>query len=93
MKITATCSGGLAGRSECYQLDTREHADGKALEALLEQLDFFGAAPPCGIGADLPRWDITVEDGARRHRVSFTEGGAGAAGWQTLLTQLRRNPV
>jgi hypothetical protein len=90
MKITATASGGFAGRTECYQLDTTCRADGKSLESLLHQLDFFGAAPPCGIGADMQRWEITVDDGPRRHTVTLTEDLAGAAtGWQALLDHLR----
>jgi hypothetical protein len=92
MKITAKASGGFAGRSECYELDTTGRPDGKSVEALLRQLDFFGAAPTCGVGADIPRWEITVADGPRCHTVVVTEdGGVGAAGWQELLAHLRRS--
>jgi hypothetical protein len=91
MKITARASGGFAGGAECYQLDTACRPDGKSVEALLHQLDFFGAAPPCGIGADIPRWQITVEDGLRSHTVTLAEDGSAAAvKWQALLEHLRQ---
>jgi hypothetical protein len=92
MKITATSSGGFAGRTDSYQLDTECSADGKSVEDLLQRLDFFGAAPPCGVGADIPRWEITVDDGPRRHTVTLMEdGNASAIGWQSLLEHLRRS--
>lgn len=90
MKITASASGGFAGRSECYELDTSCRPDGKSVEALLHKLDFFAAAPPSGLGADIPRWEITVDDGPRRHTVTLTEDLVGAATeWQALLAHLR----
>jgi len=92
MKITAKASGGFAGHSECYELDTSCHADGKSVEALLQRLDFFGAAPPHAIGADIPRWEITVDDGPRRRTVVLQDdGSAGTAGWHRLLEHLRHS--
>jgi hypothetical protein len=92
MKITASSSGGFAGRTERYELDTSCRADGKSVEALLHQLDFFGAAPPCSIGADIGRWEITVDDGPRRHTVTLSEDKLGAATeWQALLEHLRNS--
>jgi hypothetical protein len=91
MKITAKASGGFAGRTECYELDTSCGANGKSVEALLHKLDFFGAAaPPCGIGADIPRWEITVDDGPRRHTVRLTEDSLAATEWPALLAHLRK---
>jgi hypothetical protein len=90
MKISATGSGGFSGRSEYYELDTGQLDQGEAIEALLRQLDFFAAAPPAAVGADIGRWDITVADGAREHTVTFAEdGSAGSAPWQALLARLR----
>lgn len=90
MKISATGSGGFSGRAEHYELDTGRIAQGEALETLLRQLDFFEAAPPACVGADIGRWDITVADGAREHTVTFAEDGSpGAAPWQALLARLR----
>jgi hypothetical protein len=57
---------------------------------LLQRLDFFGAAPACAVGADIPRWEITVDDGPRRHTVTLTEDGAGG-GWTALLEHLRNS--
>jgi hypothetical protein len=90
MKISATASGGFAGRSDCVELDTGCHPDGRAIEALLERLDFFGAALPTAIGADLVRWEITADDGRRRRTLVLHEdGGPDAAGWPALLAHLR----
>ncbi|MDN4053454.1 hypothetical protein QPK32_10220 [Massilia sp. YIM B02763] len=90
MKITARTGGGFAGIERCVELDTGGHADGKAVEALLERLDFFGPAPACPVGADLRRWEITVDDGRRCRTVTVAEDGLppGAA-WQALLDHLR----
>lgn len=91
MKITAKASAGFTGRTDCYELDTSCRADGDSVEALLHKLDFFGAAPACSVGADLPRWEITVDDGARRHTVTLTEDNVGiATEWQALLEHLRQ---
>jgi hypothetical protein len=78
MKISARASGGFAGLDQKVELDTALGADGAALEALLGRLDFFSAAPECAVGADLPRWEITVEDGARCHTVFLSDNGGGA---------------
>ncbi len=88
MKISARACGGFAGLAESYELDTALRPDGAALEDLLLRLDFFQAAPPCPIGADLPRWEITVEDGLRCHTVFLREDGSGGD-WQHLLDGLR----
>jgi hypothetical protein len=89
MKITAKASGGFAGRGDCFELDTACRADGAAIEALLEQLDFFGAAPSPAAGADLIRWEITTDDGQRCHTVVLHEDGFDQAGWPVLLAYLR----
>jgi hypothetical protein len=53
-------------------------------------VDFFGATPPCAVGADLPRWEITVEDGGRCRSVVLAEDGSlDATGWPALLAHLR----
>lgn len=90
MKITAKQGGGFAGGERCVELDTACRADGQSLEALVRQLDFFGAAPPCAVGADITRWEITVEDGPRKHTVTLLDdGNLGATGWPALLEHLR----
>jgi hypothetical protein len=94
MKITAKSSGGFAGGAECYELDTSCRPEGKSVESLLDHIDFFGATPGCSIGADIPRWEITVDDGPRRHTVTLTEDKlATETGWQSLLQHLRGNPA
>ena len=89
MKISARACGGFAGLAEAYDLDTLAVPGGGELEDLLGRLDFFAAAPACSIGADLPRWEITVEDGPRCHTVFVREDGSGGD-WQALLDGLRK---
>ncbi len=90
MKISASSSGGYAGQSEHFELDTHTHRNGKAIETLLGELDFFGATPPDVIGADLSRWQLSVDDGHRRRTITFAEdGSAASAPWQNLLAGLR----
>jgi hypothetical protein len=90
MKIKARSSGGFAGRTHHYELDTACAANGASLEELLHRIDFFGTDPVCGLGADLARWDITVEDGARCRTVTlFEDGASGGPGWQNLIGHLR----
>jgi hypothetical protein len=46
--------------------------------------------PPDAVGADLRRWEITADDGARCHTVRLAEdGGPGFATWQALIAHLR----
>jgi hypothetical protein len=90
MKIVARRAGGFAGIEHRVELDTGVRADGPALEALLERLDFFGPAPACAVGADLRRWEITADDGRRCRTVTLTEDMLPAApGWDALLAHLR----
>ncbi|HEV7814418.1 MAG TPA: protealysin inhibitor emfourin [Janthinobacterium sp.] len=93
MKITATGSGGFAGLSERYEIDTETSPAGKALEAALADSGFFAApaqATPQHAGADLVRWTISVEYGGRQHAVSFVEDGSSDyERWQNLLAHIR----
>jgi hypothetical protein len=88
MKISARACGGFAGLAQAYDLDTACHPGGGELETMIDRLDFFSAAPSCPVGADLPRWEITVEDGQRCHTVFLREDG-GSGDWQMLLERLR----
>ena len=93
MKISATSSGGFAGLSEHYEIDTAASAKGKSLEAALAGSGFFAAKADAAsevIGADIPRWTITVDADGRRHTLSFAEDGSAANGqWQNLVAQIR----
>jgi hypothetical protein len=95
MKITASGSGGFAGLSEHYTVDTAASAAGPALEAAVDDSGFFAAAAatqaaPAVVGADLMRWTITVDGGDRSQTLSFAEDGkAGSARWRDLLAQIR----
>ena len=91
MKISATGGGGFAGVSEHYELDTRRLPQGGAIEALLQNLDFFHAAEPEAVlGADIPRWEITVDDGRQCRTVAFADdGGPACARWKPLIAHLK----
>jgi hypothetical protein len=90
VKITATTQGGFAGGARRVELDTACLPGGRDLEALLHRVDFFGAAPPCAAGADIPHWEITVDDGARcRSVVLLDDGSLDATEWPALLAHLR----
>lgn len=90
MRIQAKMAGGFAGIERCVDLDTASRKDGADLEALVRQANFFGTAPAQAVGADLPRWEITVEDGQRCHSVLLVDDGSfDALGWPALLAHLR----
>ncbi|MEN3275610.1 MAG: hypothetical protein V7631_1400 [Massilia sp.] len=90
MKITAKMAGGFAGLEKQVELDTACIAGGRDLEALLHRVDFFGEVPPCAVGADLPRWEITVDDGRRcRSVVLADDGSLDQTAWPALLAHLR----
>ncbi|MES2902352.1 MAG: hypothetical protein V4723_21670 [Pseudomonadota bacterium] len=89
MKVSAKGSGGWCGASQCYDIDTTNLENGKAIERLVAQLD-FGAPHPETIGADLLRWQVTVDDGGVCRSTEFVDDGSGAsAPWHLLLAQIR----
>ncbi len=88
MKISATCSGGFSGHTECYDIDTARIDNGKAIEELLQTLDY--PPPPPGVGADLQRWEVVIDDGSGQRKVAFADDGSSeAAPWQLLISELR----
>ncbi|UQV48321.1 hypothetical protein KIV45_28375 [Janthinobacterium lividum] len=92
MKISARSSGGFAGLSEQYDIDTQAHPAGPGLEAALASSAFFTHQQPTGeqVGADIPHWQITVEAPTARRTITFAEdGSAENARWEQLLTQIR----
>lgn len=92
MKISARSSGGFAGLSEQYEIDTQAHPAGPRLEAALASSGFFTQPPATDeqVGADIPRWQITVDAPTARRTITFAEdGSAENARWQQLLAQIR----
>ncbi len=93
MKISATSSGGFAGLSEHYDIDTETSAAGRALETVVANSGFFEDADDAAtepVGADMQRWRISIDDHGRQHTVSFVEDGAADKGrWQSLISQIR----
>ncbi|HEY0487964.1 MAG TPA: protealysin inhibitor emfourin [Telluria sp.] len=91
MKVSIKGGGGFAGTAEHYEIDTARVAQGEAIEALLQDLDFFAApVPPAPVGADIPHWEITVDDGRQCRTVSFAEdGGPACAQWKPVIERVR----
>ncbi len=83
MKISVRQSGGYAGVPiDLGTADTAHSANGPHLEALVKQAGFFALpAEVAGdtVGADLPRYTLTVSDVGRDHTVTFTDGGEPTA--------------
>jgi hypothetical protein len=80
VELTLRKSGGYAGTgTETARLDASRLAgpDRERLDALLDGAGFFGlpAEAPGAIGADLPRYELTVQDGDRAHAVAWNEAG------------------
>lgn len=92
MKISARSSGGFAGLSEQYDIDTQAHPAGPGLEAALASSGFFThkQAMDEQLGADIAQWQITVDAPTARHTIRFQDdGSAENARWQQLLTKIR----
>jgi hypothetical protein len=88
MLISAVVSGGFSGLPQHYNIDTRRHPAGPALEAAVAACAFFTApAPSAPIGADLAQWDLTITaDHQQRQRHIVENGGPP---WQDLLDLIR----
>lgn len=55
---------------------------GRAIQAAITESDFFNlpaTSPTTTVGADQLTYEIAVEDGGRRHRVSFVDDGGPVA--------------
>lgn len=95
MKITVKRSGGFAGLTEnIADLDTsqldRETADKIAAQvASAGFFDYPAEAAGGAVGADMYRYEITVTDGARHHKVSFAESAPEAAALLDLVNTLQ----
>jgi hypothetical protein len=85
LRISIKRTGGFAGLSETIaEKDTAAipSAVAERLAGLVAASDFFAlpAALPGKAGADMHRYEITVEDGARRHTVAFVDDESPAIG-------------
>jgi hypothetical protein len=82
MKITIRQSGGFAGTSmelAAVDVEALGPARAAALRKAVEATGFFGLPGRLGggeVGADLATYEIAVEDGGRRHTVSFVDDGS-----------------
>ncbi len=90
MKISVTGGGGFAGQTAQFEVDTSQLPNGRTIETLVADIGFFSRVPTEAVGADMVRWTIDIDDGPRRHSVTFAEdGSAESAPWQTLLAHIR----
>jgi hypothetical protein len=82
--------GGYAGGGEepvRVDADRLPDPERERLRELLDGTGFFGlpAEAPGAIGADLPRYELTVRDGDREHTVAWNDdGGPETAHLRTL---------
>lgn len=84
MKLTLTRTGGFAGQSEVYSLDTEriDAARSAKVKELLGNANFFqlaGEVVGDEIGADMFEYELRVDDGSRSHTVKFSGGGEKTA--------------
>jgi emfourin len=90
VKLTLKQSGGFAG---IEQEPVRVDADRLPEDARerLHSLVSGAAKPPEVVGADLPRYELTIEDGDARHTVAWhDDGGPDAAGLRALAEEVQR---
>ena len=95
MRITVTRSGGYAGLSEpIADVDSAALPESKRtrLASEIAACKFFTLPETVGgsVGADMFRYEITIEDGGRRHTVAFTDDNTPAtAGLKRLVESLQ----
>jgi len=80
MNISIKRSGGFAGVTEDLGTTNTAQLDAalaQQVEQIVQNLDFFNlpAIISSGIGADLMRYEVTVEEGNRQHTVIFEDDG------------------
>ena len=79
MELTLRKGGGYAGTEEQRRVDAGRLSEPERnrLRELLDGAGFFGlpAEAPGAIGADLPRYELTVRDGDREHTVAWNDAG------------------
>lgn len=95
MRITVTRSGGYAGLSEAIaDVDTATLPEAKRtrVESAIAACRFFTLPETVtgGVGADMFRYEITIEDSGRRHAVAFTDDDSPAsAGLKRLVESVQ----
>ena len=96
MRISVTRTGGYAGLSTpVADLDTARVSDSARarITALVDACGFFAlpdTVQGTGVGADMFRYEITVEDGPRRHTVAFVDDDSpSTAGLKRLIGSIQ----
>ena len=83
MRIEVRTQGGFAGSvrrpSLVVETEDLEPADARELEALAAALPAGGPGGRAGVGADLMRYDVLVDDASGRRTASFFEPNVPAA--------------
>jgi hypothetical protein len=90
VRLTLKQSGGYAGIvQEPVRVDS-DRLEPDARERLHALVNDAGEAPET-IGADLPRYELTIEDGEDTRTVVWhDDGGPGAAGLRALAEEVQR---
>jgi len=97
MRVQVKQSGGYAGIPiDLADIDTATlaPADAHRLEQRVRDVGFFQLPATMDdsaavVMADRARYEVTVEDGGRRHVVSFPEGAPGTEAVRELVTALQ----
>jgi hypothetical protein len=96
VRISVTRTGGYAGLSEqIADVDTERMPKAAAarIVSLVDAGKFFALpdrVPSTKVGADMFRYEITVEDGSRRHTVAFLDDDSpSTAGLRQLVASLQ----
>lgn len=79
MKVSVKRTGGYAGVSDSFDVDTAQidGAVGQQIEQMIQSIGFFSfPADATGVGADMMRYEITVDDGQRQHTIAFSDDGS-----------------
>jgi hypothetical protein len=89
MRIVIRRSGGYAGETDTANIDTSRLDPGRAreIERLVDQASAGAALGGGPVGADLMRYDITIEDGEDSRSLSFLDDGSPDAGPMKRLVE------
>ena len=89
MRIEVRQSGGYAGRQEVASVDTSRYDSGRArrIEQLVQQASAAVSAEE-PVGADLMRYEITIQNEGKTRSLSFVDDGTPSA-LRSLIDELR----
>lgn len=90
MEIRIRQTGGFAGELDLGSVETSRLGDrGKRIERLVAALQSRSAPQPGSIGADLPRYRITVVEGGRERTLDRADEGGEADLVRQLVAEVQ----